>query len=367
MKLYRRYLLDQVRRPWLYVLVGFSAIAVLIDLFDNFSDFADSATPLPNILLYYLVLVPTYLPYMLPVSILLALLYALWNLGKSSEITAMRACGLSISQIASPFLALGLLSSLALLAVNESFNPWAMQWTRRFREERHQRRLGPLLYENLTYKNAPANRLWRIAHFNPKASASYELRGVSLRQQRPDGSDEFSLDAKRALWRDGHWWFEEVETQHFSPDNLRDGPVETSPQADMTWLSETPADFLNEIKDPETERSAADIRRFLQTHDRLSRTTRNRYLVDYHYRLASPWLCFVVVLLGIPFGAHTSRRGMGPGILLALLSFFGYYVFSSFCLHWGKSGGQWLPPLLAGWLPLFLFLGIGLAMLRRIR
>ena len=367
MKLYRRYLLDQVRRPWLYVLVGFSAIAVLIDLFDNFSDFADSATPLPNILLYYLVLVPTYLPYMLPVSILLALLYALWNLGKSSEITAMRACGLSISQIASPFLALGLGCSLALFAVNESFNPWAMQWTRRFREERHNRQLGPLLYDNLTYKNAPANRLWRIAHFNPKASAAYELRGVSLRQQRPDGSDEFSLDAKRALWRDGHWWFEEVETQHFSPDNLRDGPVETSPQADMTWLSETPADFLNEIKDPETERSAADIHRFLATHDRLSRTTRNRYLVDFHYRLASPWLCFVVVLLGIPFGAHTSRRGMGPGILLALLSFFGYYVFSSFCLHWGKSGDQWLPPLLAGWLPLFLFLGLGLAMLRRIR
>ena len=367
MKLYRRYLLDQVRRPWIYVLVGFSAIAILIDLFDNFADFAESSTPLPKIILYYLVLVPTYLPYMLPVSILLALLYALWNLGKNSEITAMRACGLSITQISSPFLCLGIVCSVALLAINEGFNPWAMQWTRLFREEREHRQGGPRLYENLTYKNAVANRLWRIETFNPKASSSYELRGVSLRQQRPDGSDEFSLDANRALWRDGHWWFEDVETQHFSPDNFRDGPVETSPQIDMTWLSETPVDFLNEIKDPETERSASDIHRFLVTHDRLSRATRNRYLVDYHYRLASPWLCFVVVLLGIPFGAHTSRRGMGAGILLALLSFFGYYVFGSFCLHWGKSGDQWLPPLLAGWLPLFLFLGLGLAMLRRIR
>ena len=171
MKLYRRYLLAQVRRPWLYVLAGFSAMAVLADLFNNFSDFFDGATPVSHILLYYAVFLPTSLVYVLPVSILLALLYALWELGKNSEITAMRACGLSIPQIISPFIGLGAVCAIALFIINEFFNPWAMLWTRQFKENQHQRRIGQAhLVLNFAYKNVPSHRLWRLDSFNPAAS-----------------------------------------------------------------------------------------------------------------------------------------------------------------------------------------------------
>ena len=110
MKLLTRYLLANLVRPWLYILFGFSAIAVLVDLFDNFVSFMEAGTPIGSVLLYYAAFVPTYLPFMLPVSLLLALLYALWKLGKNSEITAMRACGLSLWQLARPYLALDLVS-----------------------------------------------------------------------------------------------------------------------------------------------------------------------------------------------------------------------------------------------------------------
>ncbi|MBP1589843.1 MAG: LptF/LptG family permease [Kiritimatiellae bacterium] len=367
MKLYQRYLLAQVRRPWAYILVGFCAIVVLIDLFDNFSDFMDGSLPLHQIALYYSILIPTYLPYMLPVSILLALLYALWNLGKSSEITAMRACGLSLSQIISPFLWMGLVCSMALLTINECFNPWAMHWTRQFREERHDgQTVGDHVVWNIAYMNEPAHRRWQAASFNPRASASYELRDLSITQQRPDDTVEFRLEATRGAWVDGHWWFENVNTRYFDRNNRPLGRVEPAAQLDLTSLSETPRDFIDETKDPETERSMADIRRFLATHN-ISRQTRNRFLVDYWYRLASPWLCLVVVLLGVPFGTSTSRRGMGMGILFALLSFFGYYVLMSFCLHWGKMPPQALPPFVAAWLPNLLFSTLGVTLLYRIR
>ena len=366
MKLYRRYLLAQVRRPWLYVLAGFSAMAVLADLFNNFSDFFDGATPVSQILLYYAVFLPTSLVYVLPVSILLALLYALWELGKNSEITAMRACGLSIPQIISPFIGLGAVCAIALFVINEFFNPWAMLWTRQFKENQHQRRIGQAhLVLNFAYKNVPSHRLWRLDSFNPAASDAYEMRGLVLDQHRPDGTREYHREARRAIWRDGHWWAEDVATQFYGPDNEPDGPIERAMQLDMPELSETPTDFLNEIKDPDTERSAADIRRFLATHD-VSRRTRNRYLVDWHSRMAAPWLCVIVVFLGVPFGLHTNRRGMGLGILFALLTFFGYYVLYLFCLYLGKDS-QSLPPLLAGWLPNLLFSALGLSLLYRIR
>ncbi len=132
MKLISRYLIRHVRRPWLYIMAGFSIIAVLVDLFSNFVDFMEASTPISNVLLYYAILIPTYLPFMLPISLLLALLYALWQLGKNSDLTAMRASGLSLTQLITPYLVSGFLAALFLLAVNELFNPWAMHWTKQF-------------------------------------------------------------------------------------------------------------------------------------------------------------------------------------------------------------------------------------------
>lgn len=365
MKLITRYLLGHLRRPWFYIMAGFSIIAVLVDLFSNFVDFMEAQTPLRRVVLYYAALLPTYLPYMLPISLLLALLYALWQLGKNSELTAMRASGLSLSQLITPYLLTGLLASFLLLAVNELFNPWALHWTNQFKEMQGARQAARThLEENLAYKNVPGLRDWRIAYFDARPFSAFEMRGINLTQQRPDDSIEYKLVASRGRWVDGHWWFENVETSYFDANGEPAGPAEFSPSLEMTMLSETPKDFTNEIKDS-TERSALEILRFIDLHKGISQDTRNRLWVDFHYRLAAPWLCFIVVLVGVPFGMQTGRRGMGMGILFALLLFFAHYILMGLGLAYGKR--QLIPPVLAGWLPDAIFFVLGLVLLRRIR
>ena len=365
MKLVSRYLLRHLGRPWVYVMAGFSLVAILVDLFNNFVDFMDAATPLKDVAYYYGRLLATYLPYLLPISLLLALLYALWQLGKNAELTAMRASGLSLGQLTLPYLTLGLLASVALLGVNELYNPGAMYRNRQFLDSQGARRGEQThLAPNLAYKNPTGRRLWRINLFDPRPASSYEMLGVNLTQQRPDGSDEYRLDAARARWVDGHWWFENVETRYFDVRNDPTGPIETRPSVEMTMLSETPKDFINEIKD-DNERSSFEILQFIESHPGISRETRNRLMVDFHYRLAAPWLCLLVILVGVPFGFQTGRRGMGLGILFALLAFFGYYVLMGLGLAFGKQ--QLIPPAVAGWLPNAVFFLLGLVLLRRIR
>ncbi len=382
MKLVSRYLLRHLGQPWIYIMAGFSIVAILVDLFGNFVDFMEAGTVIRHVLLYYAILLPTYLPYLLPISLLLALLYALWQLGKNSELTAMRASGLSLARLITPYLVTGLLASFFLLGVNELFNPWAMHWTHEFKELQEAAKSSETRLElNLAYKNVLGRRLWRINSFDSRLSASYELRGVNLTQQRPDGSDEYRMDIGRARWVDGHWWFENVVKRYYDSHNDPDGPVTNFPSLEMTELSETPRDFINEIKDS-SERSAAEILRFIDTHKGISAVTRNRLMVDFHSRLAAPWLCFIVILIGVPFGIHTGRRGMGTGILLALLAFFGYYILMGIGQAAGKdpenvewivrncaSPGFWTHTLafLAGWLPDIVFFVLSLVLLRRIR
>jgi lipopolysaccharide export system permease protein len=365
MKLVSRYLLRHLGRPWVYVMAGFSLVAILVDLFGNFVDFMDAGTPLADVVAYYVRLLATYWPYLLPISLLLALLYALWQLGKNAELTAMRASGLSLGQLILPYVTLGLLATAALLGINELYNPGATYRNRQFLDSQGARRGEQThLAPNLAYKNPTGRRLWRINPLDPRPASSYEMLGVNLTQQRPDGSDEYRLDAARARWVAGHWWFENVETRYFDVRNDPTGPIETSPSVEMTMLSETPKDFINEIKD-DNERSAYEILQFIESHPGISKETRNRLMVDFHYRLAAPWLCLIVILVGVPFGFQTGRRGMGLGILFALLAFFGYYVLMGLGLAFGKQ--QLIPPAVAGWLPNAVFFLLGLVLLRRIR
>jgi lipopolysaccharide export LptBFGC system permease protein LptF len=132
----------------------------------------------------------------------------------------------------------------------------------------------------------------------------------------------------------------------------------------MTALSESPDAFLNEIKDPEYL-SSLELVHFLRTHRHLSESTIARIRVDLHNRLAMPWTCLIVTLIGIPFGAQTGRKGAFLGVLLAIGLFFGFYVLINVGVALGKK--QVLDPWLAGWIPNLFFLVLGSTLVYRMR
>jgi lipopolysaccharide export system permease protein len=78
-----------------------------------------------------------------------------------------------------------------------------------------------------------------------------------------------------------------------------------------------------------------------------------------------PWTCFVVALLGVPFGAETGRKGALIGVTLSLAMFFGLYVGINVGMALGKQGH--LPAWIAGWGPNLFFTGLGSILVYRMR
>ena len=77
MKLIDKYLLRTLLAPLAYCLLAFVMIFIIYDLFDNLPDFIEGHTPLPLVGKYYLILLPSVTERIVPVSLLLAVLYAL--------------------------------------------------------------------------------------------------------------------------------------------------------------------------------------------------------------------------------------------------------------------------------------------------
>ncbi|MBD3221334.1 LptF/LptG family permease [bacterium] len=92
----------------------------------------------------------------------------------------------------------------------------------------------------------------------------------------------------------------------------------------------------------------------------------NKYLVEYHKKLAIPFACLVFTLIGVPMAVTTSRSGKSVSISLALGVFLLYYL----CLVGGEkmSDRGLLAPWISMWSGNLLLLVIGIPLfLRSIR
>ena len=361
-KLIDKYMFRMLLTPLAYCFAAFTMIYVIYDLFDNLPDFVEGRTSFVNVVQFYVFLLPSVLTIIAPVSLMLSVLYSLSQLTKNNELTALRASGISLYRLMVPILVVGLLFSVAVGIVNETVGPWSSYWTHQFVSlQRHKGDMSAHVAANLAFKDEMHRRVLMIGEFDTQ---SFDLRRVDLTQQRPDGSDEFRILAQEARWLDGRWWFMDLVTTRYDRDGSPVGPPRFELRREMADLAEEPKDFVNEIKDPEFL-SAVEILHFLRTHRSLSKDAVSRIRVDLHHRLAMPWTCLIVTMLGIPFGAQTGRKGALRGVVLALGLFFGYYFLVNVGLALGKK--QSFDPWLAGWIPNLFFLGTGMVLLYRMR
>lgn len=372
MRLIRKHVLRTFLVPWVYCLLAFMVVYVIYDLFDHLEDFVDAKAPLRRVLLYYAWLMPSVAWIILPVSLLLATLYALYQLTKNNEITAMKASGISLPRVVAPIVGLGVLASLAVAAVEQSLAPSAAQWTQTYLRSLDKRgKVSANVRQDLAFYVPLARHHWRIRLMDIRTT---EMEGVTIEVLRPSGPKEREIRAESATWTNRAWRLEDVEVRHFNEEGFPaprhdvDGTrLPTIEQLDEVVLDtaefpEVPEDFLNTIKDSE-HLSSWEMIRYLRDHPGVTSKTRAKYLTNSHVKLATPWACLVVIILGIPFGNTTARKGAMFGVILCLSLFFGYYVLIILFKIFGHR--EFLHPALAAWTPNLVMGAIGLIQLRR--
>ncbi len=372
MKIMDRYLLRHFLAPFGYVMAGFCLLAVLLDLFDRFPVFLDAGVDPATVAWYYLNFLfsvnggAPFIVVVLPIAMFLAALYALINLGRHNELTAMRASGVSLRRLMVPFLMAGLLGSLLGTVAQEIYGPGATQWTKAFVRQRLSKNTeDAFLIKDHPYHAGVARRQWLIGVFDTRRPGF--LRRVKVTQNRADGSMGEDFIAERAEWLDGAWWFYGFQRMVYDERGEPVGPLpEPSEQPlEMRELAETPDDFLSEMRYPDLL-SSLEMFRYLDKHPDIRGQLRARRTVDIHARLAIPWSCMALILLSVPAGAISSRRNgalRSVGIGIALL--FAYYMLLEVGLIFGKR--DIIAPWLAGWLPNLVFFGLGGVMTWRLR
>lgn len=327
---------------------AFSSIYLLIEFFERIDNLLEHQASWALGAAYFLSKIPLILGQLTPLAVLLATFMTLGTLARQEELTAMRACGISLSRISWPLLQQGLLITGILLILGETLLPATV----RFHENIWQRATAEgtaaagLQLENTWLRHGNSMVYIRLAEPQKK-----RLHGISIFQLNENMALKKRLEARRAVWQHDHWQLQQVVSFHFTATGKLES--QQSLPAQPWQLNKKPADF-QQVETSAEHNSAHELYKRSRRLAREGYPT-SRLRVDMHAHLARPCACLIMVLLGIPFALQSGRQShVGLGLALTIGIGLAYFVLHTLLLSFGYSG--LLPPVWAAWSSNLLFL-----------
>ena len=129
MRLHDRYLFRELLTPLAYCLGGFQVFWISYFFFTELDTMQEKKLQLLDCVEYALAMLPGFFVMVLPITLLLALLYALTHHAKHHELTALRAAGISLWRLCMPYFVVGAAAGGFYFLLNEVAVPKAADWS----------------------------------------------------------------------------------------------------------------------------------------------------------------------------------------------------------------------------------------------
>jgi LPS export ABC transporter permease LptG len=300
---------------------------------------------------------PQFIYYVIPIAALLSALVTFGLLTRSSELTVMKACGVSLYRAAASVVVLALMFSGILYALEQRIKASANRQAEIIDAKirgRLPRNLNPL---NRRWVTAADGAIYHYTYFDAQRS---ELNGLLILHSRTDTWELASQTyIQRATYRAGEWhadqgWSYDYTKTPFSWRALNRERVAGLARPDLFSAGEPVPELMT-------------VRELRNHIAELARSGFNvvPLTVDLQSKIAFPFVTVVMTLLAVPFGVSTGRRGTLYGIGLAIVIALTYWIIISAFIAIGKGG--LLTPGLAAWAPNILAVGIAVYLFLRAR
>ena len=356
------YILRQYLKVFALCMTAVLTVYLVVDFFERLRNFLGNDADLSVMLMYFFYRIPYMSLELAPGAALLATILTLGFLNKNQEITAMRSCGMSFFQIATPFLAFGVVASTILFAFTAVVVPLANKEAKYIKEVVIQKKPQALtLGKDGLWLRFGQNALLKISGVNEGGNT---LERLQLYQMGEDFNLKEIIEAEKARFRSPKWTLESASTRQINPD----GRINATQYGELELdLPLTPTDFRTWMTvDPKN----MTLRQLGEYIDRLSRDGHksDQYSTNYWGRMAYSTVTFVMTLIGLSLSFRrtgsrdmTVSKGVGQALGIAFL----FFATHRLGIELGENGA--LIPIVSGWFAVSMFLIVGINMFLRVR
>jgi lipopolysaccharide export system permease protein len=361
MKILDKYFTKHFLFPLAYCLFLFIFLYVTADIFGNLEDILKNNVSLATLFKYYSSFIPNIFVQTLPIASLLAIVYMLSVFNKNNELTAAKACGISLKQLLLPVFIISTTLGLINFVVNETLVPTGTVKAEKIRSEyiksEYKADKNLSVIEDLTFYGKK-NQLVYAQQFDMRDKS---LTGIIIIERDNAHKLRRKILSSKAVWKEGKWHFHDCVVYRFDKAGRSTGNPLVFKEKIMDLI-----DNPEQLKRYEFQAGYMSYRE-LQNHiERLSGSNPkilNSLKTDLYFKTALPFVSIIIMFLGIPFALSTKRGGAMSGIGISLFIGLSYYGSIYIVLAMGKGG--LLPPLIAAHLPNIVFLFIAFRLLKR--
>ena len=348
-----------------YLLVVLASFVLMTEVYNFFELMGDMIrnSSLVTMFTYLFFLIPQLVYKTLPISVLVAVLVTLGVLSKQNEVTAFKACGVSLHRLATPILVASTFFSGALFGFNYSYVPDANRKQDRLRDEIKGKPKQTYLKPERTWIMGYESRIYYYKYFDPGERVMvevsiFELDPATFRLKR-------QIQAQRAQWSKGmHTWVLENGWSSDFRGLERISPRNNFQATTFPELTEPPDYFLKEAVQ-ERQMNFLELERYIVDLQQSGLVDTRKLQVQYHLKFANPLFALIMSMIAAPFGFLVGNRGAMTGIGASIVIAIAYLGLQPLFEKIGDVG--LLPPAMAAWSPDLLFSLMGLYLLLRMR
>ena len=341
-----RYVTREILAYFFIVLAAVLSIYVAIDFIEKIDNFMEAGVPANRCVVYLLYKLPFIFVQIAPVGFLLSILVALGLMSKNHEVIALRSCGIGKDRLLKPTMVLGVLFCVVVFVVAEMLVPVFMVnanqiWLQEVRKKN--------IYASKT------NDIWmraarQIIHIKQYAPEEKRVTGVTIHTFDENFRLIERVDAESGVFENGRWQLDDAVQQAFGEDT---GAHQLQLHDTMTADIDLNPDDLAQAAKRSDEMGLAELGRYIEKVEREGYGA-TRYRVDYHSKIAAPFVCIFLSVLGAGIALRGKlREGMPVSITYGLGIAFLYWIFNSFCLSLGYA--ELMPPVVAAWVANLVF------------
>jgi lipopolysaccharide export system permease protein len=354
-----RYLTLEFLKILVFSTLASISVSIIIDVIERIDTFLDNDAAFADVLMYYVYNIPYTTVLTLPAATLIATIFTVGQAERYNELTAMKACGISLYRIFAPLLAAGCLLSVAAFM----FGEYVVPESNMLRDE---------LYESSIVKHTTGERgTKQDIHFKGDGGTLYSIdtydiaaermKGVVIHRKEEDGKLTSRMDAEQGSWDGTRWSFEKGYLRYFRKD-MDDYTVRFDGLVTQ-HLREEPEDFEERQRKPH-EMGYEELGKYIERMERTGRDT-HKDRVQRAFKISFPVANLIIVLFGASLASNTRAGGAAVGLGLSLLIFILFWGLT----HVGKALGEngVLPTDIAAWLPNVIFCGGGFLLLVKAR
>lgn len=368
-----RYIIAELLPPFLFGVGAFSSVAFAIGtLFDLMRKITESGLPMTIATQVMLLQLPQFIAYAFPMSMLLAALMAYSRLSSDSELIALRACGVSVYRLVVPAVVLSLVVTAMTFVLSEFVVPAAnyqasMTLEKALNEEKPTFQENNIFYPEYGDIKQPdgtkAKGLKRL--FYADKFDGERMKRLTILDWSQQGLNQI-VTADSAVWNplESTWDFFNGTIYVVSPDASYRNILRFENQ--QLKLPRAPLDLASKDRDS-AQMNIAQIKERMEIV-RVGGDTKKirRYELRIQQKLAFPFACMVLGVVGAALGTRPQRTGRATSFGICVVVIFVYYSLIVATEALGLSGI--ISPFMGGWLPdLFGFAAGGWLLFRSAR